>query len=137
MRPGRSVLGVMAGVLLGLGVVVLAGSGPNPYGMRAASSTPALPATSASSMQSATMTNTNGVPLRTLEPNTSFYTAAGQTSSSAAATAPPSQVNSLARQPITLTGFVLLPVFAALLFGFVAYRASRRRNEEDEPPEAA
>jgi heme/copper-type cytochrome/quinol oxidase subunit 2 len=47
-----------------------------------------------------------------------------------------SHLDNIARQPITLTGFALLPVFAALLVGFVLYRASRARNETEEPPEA-
>jgi hypothetical protein len=48
-----------------------------------------------------------------------------------------SRLDNIARQPITLTGFALLPVFAALLVGFAIYRVSRARNEREEPPEAA
>ena len=48
-----------------------------------------------------------------------------------------SHLDNMARQPITLTGFALLPVFAALLVGFAFYRVSRVRNEREEPPEAA
>jgi hypothetical protein len=48
-----------------------------------------------------------------------------------------SHLDDIARQPITLTGFALLPVFAALLAGFVLYRVSRARDEREEPPEAA
>jgi hypothetical protein len=48
-----------------------------------------------------------------------------------------SHLDNIARQPFTLTAFALLPVFAALLVGFVLYRVSRARNEREEPPEAA
>ncbi len=48
-----------------------------------------------------------------------------------------SHLDNIARQPIILTGFAFLPVFAALLVGFVLYRVSRTRNEREEPPEAA
>jgi hypothetical protein len=47
-----------------------------------------------------------------------------------------SHLDNIARQPITLTGFALLPVFAALLVGFALYRVYRVRNEREEPPEA-
>ena len=147
MMSGRSVLGVVAGVLLGLGIVALASSGISPYGMRAASPTPTLYTTNGTSTQSVTTTNTFGASVAPRGSNTTFGVDVGQISStgqkgqtnlasSAGAAAPLSQVKSIARQPITLTGFVLLPIFAALLFGFVLYRVSRVRNEREEPPEA-
>jgi len=119
MRSGRSVLGVMAGVLLALGVVALTGSGFNPY-----------------------TSNTSGAPVSNPVSGTTSSTATGQegqnpTFSASVGAVHLSQVNSIAKQPVTLTGFVLLPIFAAFLFGFILYRASKVRNEEEEAPEAA
>ncbi len=144
-------MGVVAGVLLGLGVVALAssaGSGLNPFMTQAATfgSTPLQ--TNGTSTQSVTTTNTSGGPVAATGSNTTFVTIVGQISSTGqegqnyfsgatVESAPLSQVNGIARQPITLTGFVLLPIFAAFLFGFVLYRVSRVRSEREEPPEAA
>ena len=118
MRSGRSVLGVTAGVLLALGIVALAGSGLNPHA-----------------------SNTNGVPGLYISSGTIPSTATSQQGQGSifsvnGLATPPSQTNSIAKQPATLTGFVLLPILAALLFGFVFYRVSRVRDEEEEPPEA-
>ena len=118
-------MGVMAGVLLALGVVVLAGSGLNPYA-----------------------SNTNGVPWAAGGSVTTSTTTTGRSSSTgqegqkylfgfAVGPAPLSQVSSIDKQPVALTGFVLLPIFAAFLLGFVLYRVSRVREEEEEPPEVA
>ena len=148
MRSGRPVFGVVAGVLLALGIVVLASSGLNQYGMHAASPAPIPFMTNASSIRSVTTTNSSGVPVKVPASNETFGTTVGQVSSTgqkgqmrlstpAVGAAPLSQVSSIARQSITLTGFVLLPVFAALLFGFVVYRISRAGNEKDEDSEAA
>jgi hypothetical protein len=46
------------------------------------------------------------------------------------------QVSNIAKQPATLTGFALLPVFAALVFGFALYRVYRGRDKEEESPES-
>jgi len=143
MRSGRSALGVLAGVLLGLGVVALAGSGLNLYGAQAPSATRSPPLYAYTSLQSATTASTS----RTQAPRSVFgvssSTATAQNSSNLlglpnssssfeAGMASLSQVNSIVRQPINLTGFALLPVLAAFLFGFVLYRMSKTRNEEEK-----
>jgi hypothetical protein len=46
-------------------------------------------------------------------------------------------VSSIASQPIDLTGFALLPILAAFLFGFAVYRVSRARNQEEGPQDPA
>ncbi|MGP8056902.1 MAG: hypothetical protein ACLP9K_04795 [Nitrososphaerales archaeon] len=144
MRSVRSALGVMAGVLLGLSLV-LAGSGLGSYGGQYASfaGNPALTTSTSTSVLS-TKTNASGVWY--------FTSVAGIASSnptndqgrwvlvpgpSAVQANIASHLDNMARQPITLTGFALLPVFAALLVGFAFYRVSRVRNEREEPPEAA
>lgn len=119
MRFGRSALGVMAGVLLALGVVALTGSGFNPY-----------------------VSNTGEVPVSYIFSGTIPSTTTGQQGQGSifsvnGLATPLSQVSSIAKQPATLTGFVLLPILAAFLFGFILYRASKVRNEEEEAPEAA
>jgi hypothetical protein len=87
-----------------------------------------------------TTTDTNGAPVYSIPSGTTSTTTASQSSSTGqgsqnnvlafVATVPASfsHLDNIARQPITLTGFVLLPIFAALLFGFVLYRVSRMRN---------
>ncbi|MGD0318136.1 MAG: hypothetical protein ABSB56_00345 [Nitrososphaerales archaeon] len=144
MRSVRSALGVMAGVLLGLSLV-LAGSGLGSYGGQYASfaGNPALTTSTSTSVLS-TKTNASGIWY--------FTSVAGIASSnptndqgrwvlvpgpSAVQANIASHLDNMARQPITLTGFALLPVFAALLVGFAFYRVSRVRNEREEPPEAA
>ncbi|MGD0146161.1 MAG: hypothetical protein ABSB53_04835 [Nitrososphaerales archaeon] len=119
MRSGRSVLGVIAGVLLALGVVALVGSGLNPHA-----------------------SNTGEVPASYIFYGTNLSTATGQQGQGSifsinGLATPPSQVSSVAKQPATLTGFVLLPILVAFFLGFVLYRVSRVRLEEEEPPEAA
>ena len=126
----------------------MAGSGINPYGTHTTMPKAILSTTDGTSMQSTNATNTFGNSVAVPGSNTTYTVIAGQNSSTSqkgqiylygvtAKVAPVSQVNSIARQPITLTGFVLLPIFAALLFGFVLYRVSRVRSEREEPPEAA
>jgi hypothetical protein len=149
MRSGRSVLGVVAGVLLGLGVVALASSGLNPFMMPAATFGPTSPQTNGASTQSATTTHTSGAPVHSIPSGTTSTITSSQSSSTgqgsqnislaflANVPADSSHLDNIARQPITLTGLVLLPIFAALLFGLVLYRVSRVHNERDEPPEAA
>jgi hypothetical protein len=122
MRSGRSALGLVAGVLLGLGVVALAGSGFS------ASSTPAAPIqtgldqTIVTSTQTATTTSASGTPGELL------WTAAAVPVAGAASV---SQVSSIPHQPIALTGIAFLPVVGAGVFGFVLYRISRARDEEE------
>lgn len=142
MRSGRSALGVMAGVLLGLGVVALAGPGLNLYGAQSASAIPRSAQTNETSVRSAVTTNSS-------EAGAAYSTATVQNSSApqgvltplftffGPASVSPSRVSSIARQPIDLTGLALLPILAAFLFGFVLYRVSRARNEEEELPEPA
>jgi hypothetical protein len=134
MRLGSPTLGVMAGVLLALGVVALAGSGLNPYVMRATSPKSNLNQTTGASTKSMTTTNTSGAPANASGSNTTDHSSGSATRGVAPLY---SNLNSIARQPITLTGFALLPILAALLFGFVLYKVSRVRNEGQEPPEAA
>ncbi|MGD0478369.1 MAG: hypothetical protein ABSB29_09430 [Nitrososphaerales archaeon] len=134
MRFGRSVLGVLGGVLLALGVVALACSGLNPYVMQAISPTSNPNQTTGTSTKSMTTTNTSGAPAMTSGSNTTNYSPGYATGGAAPLY---SHLDSFARQPITLTGFVLLPIFAALLFGFVLYRVSKVRNERKGPLKAA
>jgi hypothetical protein len=126
-------LGVITGVLLGLGVVALASSGINPYGTHTTMPQYRVLFTNSTSTQSWNTANTFGSSGAAPVANMTLGTIAGQPVNAA----PLSQVNSVVRQPITLTGFVLLPILAAFLFGFVLYRVSRARNEGEEPPEAA
>ncbi|MGD0477665.1 MAG: hypothetical protein ABSB29_05805 [Nitrososphaerales archaeon] len=144
MSSGRSALGVMAGVLLGLSIV-LAGSGLGSYGGLGASITanPVL----------TTSTNTSVQYVKTNASGTWYIPSGIGTASSnstkgqggwvlmygtnAVRADVASHLDNIARQPFTLTAFALLPVFAALLVGFVLYRVSRARNEREEPPEAA
>ena len=149
MRSGRSVLGVVAGVLLGLGIVALASSGVNPLMMPAATLGPTPLQTNGTSTQSVATTSTSGAPVYSIPSGSTSTTTVSQSSStgqgsqknalSFVANVPTgfSHLNNIAKQPITLGGFVLLPIFAALLFGFVVYRVTRVRNEEEEPPETA
>jgi hypothetical protein len=149
MTPRKSVLGVVAGVLLGLGVVVLASSGVNPLMMPAATLGPTPFQTNGTSTESVATTSTSGAPVYSIPSGSASTTTVSQSSSTGqgsqknalafVATVPAgfSHLNNIARQPIALGGFVLLPIFAALLFGFVVYRVSRARNEEEEPPETA
>jgi hypothetical protein len=131
MRFGNPVLGVMAGVLLAIGVVALASSGLNMYVKQVTlpKSSPGQP-TGASTRS--TTTNTNGFPANISGSNTTDFSSNSGTRGLAPFY---SNLNSIAKQPVTLTGFVLLPVFAALLFGFVLYRVSKVRNEGEELPE--
>lgn len=106
---------VVAGVLLGLGVVVLASSGIEPYGTHTTPPQYSVFFTNSTSTQSGNTTNAFGSSGATSVSNMTLGTMSYQSMNAA----PPSQVNSIARQPITLTGLVLFPIFAALLFGFV------------------
>lgn len=149
MRSGRSALGVIAGVLLGLGVVALAGPGLSLYGAQSASAIPRSAQTTETSVQFVTTTNSSEAAVINSVPGTAYSTAAAQNSStpprgpaplftfSGAGSVSPSRVSSIARQAINLTGFALLPIFAAFLFGFVLYRVSKARNEKEELPEPA
>jgi hypothetical protein len=143
MRSGKSALGVIAGVLLGLSMV-LTGSGIGSYGGLEASFTANRVVTTSTSISvQYVKTNTSGVwyiPSGIGTASANFSKDQGGwvpmygTSTVGADVA--SHLDSIARQPITLTGFALLPVFAALLVGFVFYSTSRARNERGEPPEA-
>lgn len=126
-------MGVIAGVLLGLGIVALASSGINLYGTYTTTPQYSVFFTNSTSTQSGNTTNTFGSSVAASVSNMTLGTIAGQPMNAA----PLSLVNSIARQSITHTGLVLLPIFAALLFGFVLYRVSRVRNDREEPPEAA
>jgi hypothetical protein len=126
----RSALGVMAGLLLALGVVALAGSGLNQYVMQASSPKSSLNPTTVTSARSMTTASSSGDSGSKTTNSSPGYTTEG-------ATPLFSHLDSFARQPVALTGFVLLPIFAALLFGFVLYRISRVRNEEEELSEVA
>ena len=145
MRSGRSALGVMAGVLLGLSVF-LAGSGLGSYGGLYASFTgnPVVTTSTSTSGQYAVKTNASGT---WYMPSGAGTTSSNSTKGQGGWVLVPgtkavpadvaSHLDNIARQPITLTGFALVPVFAALLVGFLLYRVSRARNEREEPPEAA
>ena len=142
MRSGTSVLGVLAGALLGLGVV-LAGSGIGPYSGLAASfnASPDQATHLSTSVQYVTTTNASGVwyvPARGVTNGSTLTNGQGGENYNFAVNAaniPVSQLGNIARQPITLTGFALLPIFAALLFGFVLYWVPRARKATEEPSE--
>ena len=143
MRSGRSLLGVMAGVLLGLSIA-LAGSGLSSHGGLYASfaGNPVLTTSTSTSVQYV-KTNASGtwyIPSGTgissnLTNDQSGWVLMSGPNAVQADVA--SHLDNIARQPITLTGFALLPVFTALLVGFVLYMVSRARNEREEPTEAA
>jgi hypothetical protein len=95
------------------------------------------------------MTNTAGIPVFTVGTGSTYTysTTTGQSPNSGLEVrnlttgftfgpAALAQVNSIATQPVTLTGFALLPVFAALLFGFALYRLNKARNEDEESSES-
>ncbi|MGD0318556.1 MAG: hypothetical protein ABSB56_02520 [Nitrososphaerales archaeon] len=144
MRSARSALGVAAGVLLGLSLV-LAGSGLGTYGGPYASfaGNPVVTTSTSTSVLS-TKTNATGIWLFTTGASITGSSSTNEQGKWILAPSPSavqadvaSRLDNIARQPITLTGFALLPVFAALLVGFAIYRVSRARNEREEPPEAA
>lgn len=134
----------MVGVLLGLSIV-LAGSGLGSYSGLYASFTanPVLTTKTNTSVQYV-KTNASGtwyIPYGIS--NTSSNSTKGQggwvlmSGTNAVQADVASHLDNIARQPITLTGLALLPVFAALLIGFVLYRVSRARTEIEDHPEAA
>jgi hypothetical protein len=134
----------MAGVLLGLGVV-LAGSGLSSSSGLYASFTgnPVLTTSTSISVQYV-KTNASGtwyIPSGVGKTNSNSTNGQGEwvlmPPGNAVQADIASHLDNIARQPITLTGFALLPVFAALLVGFVLYRVYRVRNETEEPPQAA
>jgi len=145
MRSGRSALGLIAGVILGLGVIVLASPGINFNGTQFAGvSTPASQA-SILSTRTVTMTSAGLTVVLTVGETTSYSSASeypitnGGTTANATFGVPVDyvEVNNIPKQPISVTGFVLIPVFAALLFGFVLYRISKTRNDRERPSESA
>ncbi len=133
MQGRRFVLGIVAGVLFGLGVVVSSGfvtfgtfgTLANPPGLQNLGTGAAN-----DSVSTASTTSNESVPMRN---NTTPETAANSAESFQFS----SHLDSIARQPITLTAFVLLPVFAAFLFGLVLYGASRISREEEETQPAS
>lgn len=142
MRSARSTLGVMAGVLLGLGIV-LAGLGLGSYGGQYASFTGNPVLTTSTSVQYV-KTNASGtwyIPSGVGTASSNSTNDQGRWvlmySPNAVQADVASHLDNIARQPITLTGFALLPIFVALLVGFVLYRVSRARGEREEPPETA
>ena len=139
MRSGTPALGVLAGVLLGLGVVALSATSFVPFG---ALHVPSTSNDLYTLRQASTTTGTNSVPAAGSASNSTKTATSETTSGSAqylqiesngpAGGSSPlySRLDSIAQQPVTLTGFVLLPIFMAFLFGFVLYRASRGRGDE-------
>jgi cobalamin biosynthesis Mg chelatase CobN len=138
----------MAGVLLGLGVVALTGPGSNLFGAQSPSATYNPPSRTDASLQTAATTSAGGAQTPYSVYGATSSTTTGQNASNSAGAqnpslgsradiASPSQVNSIASQPINLTGLALLPVLAAFLLGFVLYRVSRTRDEEEDLPEPA
>lgn len=145
MRFRRSWVGVLAGLLLGLGVIIL--SAPSLNLISTQYTTPTLPAyLSVNTTLVSTTSNTSGNsqsvgPSGTISSTTtSGNSNTGQQGKSLSPSATfgvanYAQVSGFVRQPVMQTGFVLLPVLAAFLFGFMLYRASKIRNKEIEPPE--
>jgi len=143
MRSGRSALGVIMGVLLGIGVVALAGPGLNLSAAQFAGPTYPPNQTSIASGQTTT-TSTVETPSPGSATSTSLTTTHNPGTGPSAifnangpAVAQAAQVDNIPKQSAGLTGLVFLPVFAALMFGFVLYRVSKRRNAEAESPELA
>ena len=120
MRLGRSMLGVLVGTLLGLGIVALtiAGAGP-------AAAPTVISARSASNATEIIAPASTNASVR----NNMFYSAIGIGNRSGI----PSQLGSMAKQPIPLTALTLLPIVAAAAFGLALYRLSKGRTEKDEP----
>ena len=143
MSSGRSALGVMSGLLLGLSMV-LAGSGLGSYrGLEASFTANSVLTTTTSTSWQYIKTNASGtwyVPSGSDTASSNSTKGQGEWvlgySTNAVRADAASHLDNIARQPITLTGFALLPVFAALLVGFTLYRVSRARNESEELPEA-
>ena len=112
MKDGRSVLGLVAGVALALGLIALSSSGFIPLGTRAPASTANVSLANSTSP---------GLARTAQAPTTGV---------------PPSQVSSIAKQPIGETGFVLLPILAAVLIGLAIYGmsdSSRLRTSHSGP----
>jgi len=132
------------GVLLGLSVV-LAGSGLGSYrGLEASFNANAAQTTGTNTSVQYVKTNASGIwyiPSGTGIASSNATKGQGEwvlmPETNAVRADVASRLDNIPRQPITLPGFALLPVFAALLVGFVLYRVSRARNEKEEPVEAA
>jgi hypothetical protein len=122
MRSGRSALGLVVGVLLGLGVVALAGTGFS------ATLTPAAPSQTSFNQTNGTSTQIVTTASATGTPGEAFWTG---TSDSMAGVASVSQVSSIPHQSIALTGIAFLPILGASVLGLVLYRLSRTREEEE------
>jgi len=138
MRPGKSVLGVLAGLLLGLGVVVLTGPG---LSLAGAGYVPNSTGTGPSSTpeQVVTITNTSGAYVYTVVLSSTNTATSGQAAGQGGKSTPApveraaayAQVSNLVKQPAIQTGYAILPVALALVIGGVLYKASRRQIDTD------
>ncbi len=121
MRPGRSIMGVIVGTLLGLGIVALAAAGASP------AETPTVSSAVRSSSNVTEMVTSSmasaGAPV-------SFYYSAISPSSISGV---PSQLDSIPKQPISLTLFAFLPILAATILGFTFYRLSKKGSAKEQP----
>ena len=144
MQSGKFGLGILAGLMLGLVVIGSAGFSSGPFGSFVSS--PGLNQIGAGSI---TSTRTAGTDSSTPSPpyqytNSTASTVPGGSSEtqtdkgvqSAGFSPLSSRLDSIARQPIATTGFVLLPIFAAFLFGLVLYGASKARNKGEGDTES-
>ncbi len=148
MQGQRFILGIFAGVLLGLAVVVPSGfvafgtfgsfsAGPSPASLNKVSTTMSSSTTSiATSSGAVPAYTTNSTVSATASTTSSSQTSTSQgpydlVSSASAATPHASRLDSIVAQPILVTGFVLLPVLVALLFGLVLYTTSSASRRKD------
>jgi hypothetical protein len=124
MRSARPLLSLLAGVLLGLGVVALplvAAGGP--------AGSPGTPSTNGAEVTSAgevvTHSPTNSTASVAVAPLFALGSEAGS----------PSSIAAIAKQPAGTTAFTFLPLVAALALGLAAYRVSRRRVGRKSGPD--
>ena len=143
MKSAGSVVGVLAGLILGLAVVAVSGHGlvqyiPQNYSIGSGPSqttqNPSQQTATATTSGSSGVSPGSGTAYSTYTPG---GTSAGKGSQNAPTTSARgielAQVDNLARQPASLTVFVMLPVLAAVMFGIIVYRSSERQEIGDAP----
>jgi len=154
MEGRRFAFGLVAGVLLGLGVIVASaglgtgslygslGTGGTYFSAPAATSSTVTSAATITSSQSSSpvagivppnqknetfSVGTSTTQGSTVYGNSSRNSASAQNSLSTLS----SNVNTLPRQPLLSNAVIFLPVFVAFLLGAALYRASRRPDEDE------
>ncbi len=125
MTSRMSVLAVVSGIVLALGVVAFAGLALNPLTGPAAGGATANVKSGGGGTSESTATTTAG------EGNEPGTVTNGTSRTAQSSSQPPSDVQRIAGEPTRVTGFVVLPVVLALALGVVLYRVSRRRTEAE------